>query len=120
MIYRQLDQNGDYSFGQGAQDFLQGSSAVAQAILTNLRLLLGEWWENTAIGLPAFQSILGKPGVTKESVDMIVRNQILSTQDVSSISSFSSTYSPQTRQYSIGNCVVNTTYGAVTLTNISF
>jgi hypothetical protein len=119
MIYRKLDQSGDYSFGAGLQNFYQGAQAVGQAILTNLKLLQGEWWENTSIGLPLFQSILGKPGVTKDSIDMIVRSQILSTQDVSSIQSFSSAYNPQTRQYSISNCVVNTTSGAVTFTGIS-
>lgn len=34
--------------------------AVNQAIMTRLRLFLGEWWENLALGLPVFQSILGQ------------------------------------------------------------
>ncbi len=39
---------------------------IRQRVLINLKLFLGEWFANTAIGVPYFQSVFGKntPGVT--------------------------------------------------------
>lgn len=81
MIYRALDKDGDYVMGSSSQ-FLTGSKAVAQAIVTHLKLLLGEWWENVNLGTPLFQSILGKPGSEEHllSVDNIYKAMILSTE----------------------------------------
>ena len=62
MIYRRLDADYDYTFGQGKQDFVSGVDAVAQAIYTRLFLLFGEWWEDQKDGLPLWQSIIGVPG----------------------------------------------------------
>lgn len=58
ILYLQLDQNYDPIFDPGAS--LTDTNAVAQAILTRLKLFLGEWWENLNLGLPVFQSILGQ------------------------------------------------------------
>lgn len=58
--YLQLDSQNDPVFDPGAN--LTDGKAVAQAILTRLRLLLGEWWEDATIGLPVFQLILGQLG----------------------------------------------------------
>jgi hypothetical protein len=56
--YLQLDASYDPIFDSGAS--LTDLDAVNQAILTRLKLFLGEWWENLSIGLPMFQSILGQ------------------------------------------------------------
>ena len=116
MIYRQLDKDGDYVLGRGTGEFLKNSEAVAQAIVTNLKLLLGEWWEDVNNGLPLWQSILGQPGseINKNSVDNIIRRRILDTnmdgtQLVSSIDDYSSQYSAQSRSY-IFEAVVTTIY----------
>lgn len=58
--YLQLDAQYDPIFDPTAN--LTDLNAVTQAILTRLKLFLGEWWENTNIGLPAFQLILGQLG----------------------------------------------------------
>lgn len=58
--YLQLDTQYDPIFDPTAN--LANSYAVNQAILTRLRLFLGEWWENIALGLPMFQVILGQLG----------------------------------------------------------
>ena len=52
MKYRKLDENGDYSFGNNSLDFISDADAIAQAIKTKILLFYGEWWENTAIGIP--------------------------------------------------------------------
>jgi hypothetical protein len=58
--YLQLDAGYDPIFDPTAN--LTDLEAVTQAIMTRLKLLLGEWWENTNIGLPLFQVILGQLG----------------------------------------------------------
>lgn len=110
MIYRRLDENGDYSFGRGGQDFNSGTLAVAQAVKSRLLLLQGEWWENTEEGLPLFQNILGVPG-TPESlngVDLLIQNRISETPGVRTINNYSRSF--QDRNYSV-SCNVETIYG---------
>ena len=109
MAYRKLDENGDYVLGQGKQNFLTGVYAVAQAVKTNLMLLQGEWWEDTSKGLPLFQNILGQK---KNSIDLLVQNQILKTDGVIEIVSFSSTFN--NRNYQI-NCEIKTQFGNTTI-----
>lgn len=112
MKYRILDVNGDYSFGRGQQNLTYGSYAVAQAIQTRLKLLKGEWFEDTGDGLPLFQSILGQPGTSNNLsiTDALIKERIIGTQDVTSIDNFTSNY--DNRSYSF-NCSVNTKYGIV-------
>jgi len=79
-----------------------------------LKILKGEWWEDTSIGLPLYQGILGKIGTTDNIsiIDTLVKKQIVDTTDVTGIIEFSSTFNSTTRLYSF-TCVVNTKYGAV-------
>lgn len=56
--YLQLDAAYDPVFDPSAS--YTDTYAVNQAILTRLRLFLGEWWENLNLGLPVFQQILGQ------------------------------------------------------------
>ena len=110
MKYRALDENGDSTFG--SKRFLTGREAVGQAILTRLRLLYGEWWENTADGLPLFERILGAYGgeEARAAVDLIISERIQETQNVTEILTFESEFSAETRQYS-AFCLVNTAFG---------
>lgn len=116
MIYRKEDQNGDYMLGTDSGEFLSGSAAVAQAIITNIKLLLGEWWEDVNNGLPLWQSILGQPGseVNKLSIDNIIKGRILETnlngvQLVSSIDDYVSNYNSSSRAYTF-EAVITTIY----------
>lgn len=119
MIHRRLDNNSDYSFGRGKQDFLIGSDAVGQAIRTRLLLLKEEWWEDQSDGTPLFQSILGVPGTSEflEAADLIVRERISSTENVTEIIDFTSNYG--SRAYSI-KCTVNTAFGSNTTVEVTF
>jgi hypothetical protein len=109
MKYRRIVDE-DYSFGNGAQNFISGTVAVAQAIKTRLLLLQGEWWEDTEDGLPLFQSILGQPGTEEnlQSIDLLVQDRIIKTPGVNGIKSFESTY--VNRNYGV-SCTVETAYG---------
>lgn len=119
MKYRKLDPDGDYTFGGGSGDFLEGAEAVAQAVKTNLLLLYGEWWENTTEGLPLFQNILGQPGTpgNLQAVDLLVRARIAKTSGVKRIKSFSSSY--ENRKYSL-NVTITTSSGDDATVEVSY
>ena len=110
MKYRTLDRDGDHTFGQNK--FLTAHEAVAQAILTRLRLLLGEWWENTEDGLPLFEKILGAYGADIDTVDLIFAGRIRETKNVKRLISYKSEFSTQTRVYS-AHAQVDTVFGEV-------
>jgi len=121
MRYRKLDANGDYVFGHSQQDFLINTDAVSQAILTRLKLLLGEWWEDISDGLPLFQSILGVANTTnnKQTADILIQDRILNTQGVLNIENYSSSVDSKTRQFTV-KCNVNTIYGTTATLEVNF
>lgn len=107
-----MDENGDYTFGR-RDEFLRGREAVAQAILTRLRLLLAEWWEDTEDGLPLFEKVLSTfHGENPEDIDLIFSDRILGTPNVTNIERFDSSFDLQTRTYS-ASCLVDTVYGQI-------
>lgn len=118
MRYRKMDDNDDYVFGQSGQDFYTGVDAVAQAIYTRLKLLYGEWWEDTTDGLSLFENILGSSGSpkNKRAIDSLITERILGTLNVKGITNFASSFDADIRSYSF-QCTVNTTFGQVTIGN---
>ena len=46
ILYIRLDENYEPDFASSKAGLITDIEAVAQAILTRLRLLQGEWWEN--------------------------------------------------------------------------
>ena len=106
MIYRQLDANGDYQVGR----FLVNSAdAVGQAVLTRLRLWMGEWFLDTTDGTPWLQGILGR----NTNYDFEIQQRILDTPGVTEIVSYSSSVS-SARSLSI-TATINTIYGQTTV-----
>lgn len=116
MKYRQLDADGDYTFGHGLQNFLTRREAVAQAIKTRLGLLYSEWWEDQEDGLPLFERILTSSGSAqnREVVDGIIRDRIEGTKGVLNVTGFES--SLENRIYSF-TATVDTIYGELTVSN---
>lgn len=119
MKYRKLDSNGDYVFGHNEDDFYHGKAAVGQAIYTSLKLLLGEWFEDTSLGMPLFQHIIGANGSPDNlrGADLLVRDVIIGVQGVKGIKSFSSSF--ENRVYAV-ECIVDTVYGDVTISGVTF
>lgn len=119
IIYRQLNANGDPIWGQGTANFLTDADAVAQAILTTLRLFEGEWWANMAEGTPMWQQILGvgAPGQRQQQISLILQQRILAVPYVTSLAQVQAAFNPNTRQFTF-YCVANTAFGPVTVSNI--
>ena len=104
---RALDNNGDYQLGRGSIEFLvDNSAAVAQKILTRLKLFSGTWFLDTSAGTPWLQQILGRhasspppaPGLIGLNLyDIALKTVILNTKGVSQLVSYSSTLDSTTR-----------------------
>ena len=91
--------NGDLTGG-----IATGDDEVIQRIRTRLFRELGEWFLNTASGLPWYQEgkgILGSPLRDKGAVDLFIRKQTLGTEGVSRILKLNSLFAAGQREYSI-------------------
>ena len=111
MKVRKLSANGDYVLGHGTTDFLQNTpQAVAQSVMTRLALWQGQWFIDTDEGTPWFQGILGKG----DFAESLVKERILTTQGVLSISEFESILNPDTRSMTI-TVTIETEYGSANL-----
>jgi hypothetical protein len=113
MRYRKLDANGDYVIGSGSDFLVNSPEAVAQAILTRLKLWRGEWYVDLKDGTPWMQEILGKRQRGK-SPDGAIKRRILGTEGVKEITKYSSDFDGNTRQLKI-DATVNTIYGVATI-----
>lgn len=90
--YLQLDLAYDPLFS--SDSILTNIDAVAQAILTRLKLFLGEWWENLTLGLPVFQNILGQLGTAAglAAMELDIQANIEGGPYVTSVTSVSASF----------------------------
>jgi hypothetical protein len=113
--YLRLDATNDPIFVPQAA--LVDGYAVAQAILTSLRLFLAEWFENIKLGVPMFQSILNAPGTARSQQVMasLLNQVVLSVPYVSSVQDAVVIYDPAIRSFKY-SAVANTAFGPVPVT----
>lgn len=112
MRNRILSPTGDYTFGQGASEFLINTpAAVAQAVQTRLQLAQGEWYLDRDEGTPYSTEILGEN--TQDLYDQAIRERILGTPGVMAIVNYAS-YLDSERQLTV-SCTINTIYGTTTV-----
>lgn len=115
MRYRTLTEAGDYSFGQGSSQWLVNTpETVAQAVLTRLRLVRGEWFLDTSEGTPYLTQILGEH--TKGLYDQAIKTRILNTPGVVSIVEYVSLMDAA-RNLAV-SCTINTLYGQTTISQV--
>lgn len=96
---------------------LTDAQAVKQAILTKLRLFLGEWWENANLGLPVFQSMLGRLGSQRvqTAISLAIQSQIEAVPYVSRASNIQTSFVNGKFTFS---ATAQTAFGPVTVTNV--
>jgi hypothetical protein len=111
MRYRALDSDGDAQFGRSGIFLTNSPQAVAQAVLTRLKLWVGEWMLDNREGTDYSSKILGYG--TQTTRDIEVQERILNTQGVKSILSYQSTV--VNRVFSV-SVTIDTDYGATTVT----
>ncbi|WP_375038583.1 hypothetical protein [Acinetobacter sp. RW6] len=113
MRYRKLDDDGDYSFGQGQNNFhINTPEGVAQAVMTRLKFWVAEWFADTSDGTGWNTDVLGK--YTDHLFELMIRQRILETQGVLSVDSFDSQFDGETRKLSIQSSIT-TIYGSAIL-----
>lgn len=95
----------------GPTTTLDQADSVAQKLKIKLSTFLGEWFINTANGVPYYQEIFGKVR-NKQTIDLIFQQKILEEPDVVELTEFSSDIS-NGRTYTI-NFRVRTTLGQIT------
>jgi len=116
MKYRELDKDGDMKFGNQQGDFLIDSpEAVAQSVLTRLRLWVGEWFLDTSKGTPYEQAMLGKGKL--ETIEPAMRTRIQETIGVTEILEFSLVWKSTIRKVEIV-AEINTEFGSTPLTGV--
>lgn len=115
ITYLLLDSSYDPVFDPGVS--LTDSQAVRQAILTRLRLFLGEWWENINLGLPVFQRMLGQLGSqrTQNAISLAIQQQIRAVPYVSSVTNVQMNFSNGKFTFS---ATAQTSFGPVTVSNV--
>jgi hypothetical protein len=116
LTVRRLDANGDPMYGNGLLDFVSDLPAVAQIIKTALLLFQGEWWNDTSIGLPLFQQILGQPENNRQAtIALLIQQVILSVEYVTALTNVQVSYTSNNRQFSYV-CYAETSFGTVQVT----
>lgn len=111
MRYRRLSPTGDYSFGQGAGNFLVDTPAcVAQAVMTRLKLIQGEWFLDSQVGTPWFSEVLGNH--TQGLRDAAIRQAVENTPGVTAITEYESQVDADDRTFTV-RARVETAYGAI-------
>ena len=82
MRVRAIDENHDWQFGKGQNDYLQGRAACVQNINTRLYEFLGDCFFNNGAGISWF-TLLGSKDQT--GLNLAISAVILNTQDVTGI-----------------------------------
>ena len=87
MIDLELNSDHDISIVNGDLRLVRAEAAVPQHVKQRLLAILGEWFLDHSVGLPWFETILGKHR-TLDVVEALIRDQILGTPGIKSLDSF--------------------------------
>lgn len=100
-----LDDSGDLDLTGGELRLVSGVEAVRQHIRIRLRTVLGEWFLDQRIGVPYFEHILVK-NPNPVLVRSIIRETILGTPGVSSVSRLEFELDRVTRKLTVDGAAV--------------
>jgi hypothetical protein len=111
MRVRPMDSTGDYTIGV---PFLVNSpQCVAQCIRTRLKHWRNEWFIDTTAGTPYMEDVLAERA--GKDPDSVIQERILSTQGVTEILDYLTSFDPVNRKYTI-NAQVMTQYSSTPIT----
>lgn len=110
MIFRDLDSNGDWEFGQGFQNYAINEAAIDLNIKTSLYSWLNDCFFALTSGID-WANLLGSKN-KKSTLDQQTKLIILSSYGVTGILSFNSTLNLATRAY-VANYMISTIFTPV-------
>jgi len=87
MIVREIDSDGDWTFGSGRNNYKKDNAAVGQSLATRLRSFLGDCFFDLQAGIDWF-TLLGSKNLA--GVTLSQKMTILNTQSVTEIVELSS------------------------------
>ncbi|BBP84549.1 MULTISPECIES: hypothetical protein [Pseudomonas] len=99
MRVRRIDKDGDWTFGQGRNNYADGSECVAQRVCTRLRSFSGDWFLDLEHGLPWLPRMERPADLAQIEVD--IKRCILTTEGVSEILDFQISETPDDRRLGI-------------------
>lgn len=82
MIVRQLDEDGDWTFGKGKNDYLRNNNAITQNVSTRLSSFLGDCPYDLASGIDWFNALGAKD---QTALNLAISAVILNTPNVTGI-----------------------------------
>lgn len=106
-----LDSNNNLIIDKGRFVIVEDGAAVAVKVRSRLLTYLGEWYLDENAGVPYFQQIFKKP-VDLDNVESILKQVILQTDGVESLTEFSSSYDGTSRGFTV-DAKVKTVYGTI-------
>jgi hypothetical protein len=89
MIFRSLDSNGDWVFGNGRQAYAKLNQAIILNIETNIKTFFGECFFNPNIGQPWFDLINIRD---KDAIVLIIKGAIAELYGVLGVNEIEYTY----------------------------
>jgi hypothetical protein len=98
MIIRNLDKNGDWTFGSGKADYIDGNAAIELNIRTRLYSWVGDCFFDTAAGIDWYNRLGSKN--QRALLELDLRRIILQSYGVTGIVTFSSNLDSITRRFS--------------------
>lgn len=106
MIIRAIDEEGNWLYGRGKNDYLKNGNAIAELLSTRLKSFLGDCFFDNTSGIDWFNLLGAKD---ERAISLAVSATILNTEGVTALLDLSINLS-QTRVITI-TCSVNTVYG---------
>jgi len=98
MIVRALDNNGDWTFGQGLNNYYKNLDAVKQNIKTRILSFLGNCFFDVVAGIDWF-NLLGSKN--ERALSLSISSVILNTTNVTGILQLSLNVNPNNREFSV-------------------
>ena len=113
-----LTENHDLRIVNGDLVMVSGSAAIAQHIKQRLLAILGEWFLDQSVGLPWFDTILGKYR-SLDVVEALIRTQITETPGVEELTSFSLSVDENTERVARVNFTARLSSGSLTTLDLT-
>ena len=79
---------------------VEETDQIAQNLAIRLRFILGEWFLDIEAGVPYYEDILIK-APNQYRVESVLKEEIINTEGVTEILSFTSNYQPETRRFTV-------------------